>query len=424
VLFFFFTSTAWLIFLTGRRFFNNLAGILGAVFYVLMASQVTLSGMTAEMELFANLPLTAAIFLYLVLHQKKAPAAQFIWVGVLAAICIIYKITFVGALAAIGISIIFNFWFDKNQSGNLKKVFLRICAIATGFVISIALVGGYFASIGLWSRLMLVFTLGFKYFNDTALFPAGIVFPKPFGFSLFMIAMNNIALLLFGTIGTFRLLKRSFASTSEDILPGLVLALWFIASLGLAGMRGSGFAHYVLVAIPPLALIGGIEISEAHQRWQRTGSKQQAVIGASFMTALIVIFFFARNSNIYREYITYMLIPSSQRGEYFIYAKDQSDALETANYLKSHTNGEDFIYVWSTNLQEFYYADRLPPVEIIWPEYVSAIGPPQKIFNQRTKYIVVDTIQYLPQWLIDGLEEDYKLETIIGRLEIYRRKDS
>ena len=77
-------------------------------------------------------------------------------------------------------------------------------------------------------------------------------------------------------------------------------------------------------------------------------------------------------------------------------------------------------------MQLYYYADRLPPIDILWPPYVSATGPPERIFNQRTKYIVVDDIKIFsrPEWLLDGLEQNYQLETVINRMEIYRRMGS
>lgn len=43
----FFIATAWLIYKLGSLFFDDLTGVLGAFFFVLLASQVTLSGMTA-----------------------------------------------------------------------------------------------------------------------------------------------------------------------------------------------------------------------------------------------------------------------------------------------------------------------------------------------------------------------------------------
>jgi len=89
----FMLASTWLIFLMGRTFFNDLTGILGALFYILTSSQIYLAGMTAEMEHFANLPLIATMFLCLLLLRKKSPAIRFVWVGSLGAICILLGVT-------------------------------------------------------------------------------------------------------------------------------------------------------------------------------------------------------------------------------------------------------------------------------------------------------------------------------------------
>ena len=65
-------ASAWLIFLIGKSFFDDSTGILGAIFYALVSSQVLFSGTTAEMEHFANLPLIAAIFITHISKQKKS----------------------------------------------------------------------------------------------------------------------------------------------------------------------------------------------------------------------------------------------------------------------------------------------------------------------------------------------------------------
>lgn len=414
LLFVFILATAWLIFLLGRVFFDNRVGILGALFYILISSQATLSGMTAEMELFANLPLTGVMFQFLILLQKNAPARQFFWVGVLGAVCVLYKIIFVGSLAAVGMSVLIWAWLERDQTGNGKKLGARLGAIAVGFILPLVLVGGYFASLGLWQRLMLVFKFGFHYFNDTNLM--GALFPRPFGFPLFMVAMNNIALLLFGLIGTYRLIRRAIPLRTTQNLTDLTLALWVIICFALAGLRGGGFAHYVLVVGPPLALMGGIEISLTYQRWRMRYTPKQALIGASVMVVLIIFNYFWSNYDIYRQYIPKISGQISERTSY------QDRQQNIINYIKAHTTPDDFIYVWSTHLQEYYYADRLPPIDILWPEYVSALGPPERIFNPRTKYIVIDDIKYRPQWLLDGLEQKYCLDVIIMGIEVYRRK--
>ena len=410
-------ASTWLIFLIGGAFFNEQAGVLGAIFYVLASSQLYLAGMTAEMEHFANLPLIATMFAFLILLRKNSSTVPFIWVGLLGAICISYKIIFIGSLAAAGIAILIVAWTEKGQADNEKRLLFRLSAIAFGLILPLALVGGYFASIGLWQRLLLVFTLGLNYVNDASLI---VAFPKPFGFPLFMIAMNNIALLVFGLFGTYRLIRRAIPLRTSENLTDFTLALWLIISLALAGFRGGGFPHYPLIAIPPLALIGGIEISLNYQSWQIKSSKKQAQLGAGLMTALIVINFLWRNYDLYRQFIP------DKPGQETTYQSSKEQQNTLFDYIKSHTTPDDLIYVWSINMQLYYYADRMPPIDILWPSYVSATGPPERIFNPRTKYIVVDDVKIFsrPQWLLNGLEQNYRLEKVINGMEIYRRINS
>lgn len=408
----------WLIFLMGRDFYDQRAGLLGAVFYVLISSQVTLSGTSAEMEHFANLPLTATLFLALLLLRKNTLAVQFFWVGVLGALCVLYKIIFVGSLMAAGLAVLLAAWLGRRESGNALKTWTRLGAMGIGFLLPLGLVAGYFVSLGLWSRLMLIFTFGFSYFNNESLLSGDVIFPKPFGFSLFMIAMNNLAMLVFGAMGTYRLIRRSLPLRTVEKLTDLSLALWLIISFALAGSRGGGFAHYVLVVGPPLALIAAIEISLTYARWREAYTSTQALLGAGFMVAMIVAFYVWRNADVYVPYIAQV---TGQPLKPTIYQKYEQRQYLLNDYIIAHTNPDDFIYVWSTNLQEFYYADRFPPIDILWPEYVSALGPPELVFNPRTKYIVVDDVKFRPQWLLDGLAQYYALETVIMKTEVYRR---
>jgi len=412
-------ASAWLIFLMGRMFFDDLTGVLSAFFYVLGSSQLHLDGMTAQREHFANLPLTATILLFLILLRKNASAKQFIWIGILGAICVLYKVTFIGPLMVVGISILSEAWLRRSQTDNRKKAFLRLGSIFVGFILPLVFVGGYFASKGLWQRFVLIFTLGSNYINKGLLI-GDLIFPRPFGFPLFMLAMNNIALLLFGLFGTYRLIRSAFPLHTRENLTDFALALWLIISLALAGFRGSGFPHYPLIAIPPLALMGGIEISLTYRRWLITSSKKSAFLGAGIMTILIVIIYLWGNYDLYRQYIP------NKSGQESSYLSSQNGQLAVISYIKTHTTPDDFIYVWGINLQAYYYADRLPPIDIPWPIYVSATGSPERIFSPRTKYIIVDDVKIFsrPQWLLVGLEQYYHLETVINGMELYRRKGS
>jgi len=422
----FIIPTTWLVYWIGREFFDQRAGILGGFFYVLITSQLTLSGMSAEMEHFANFPLTATMFLFIILTKKNAPAIKFVWVGVVAAVSILYKVTFVGSLAAVGFSLCIGVWLERKQSDTIKKYFSRFAAITLGVILPLVMVGGYFASLGLWGRFLLVFSFGFNYFGDTSLMGTmgDTLFPRPFGFPLFVMVMNNFAILVFGLFGIFRLVRQAASSDHHKKLVNLTLVLWLIISFALAGMRGGGFAHYILVVCPPLALITGIELSLAYENWRQTSSHKQATVGVTVMVFLVLALYVWKNYELYLPYLAKLSGQISYEETYDQFYQRRQEILN--DYVKSHTAPDDFIYVWSTHLQHYYYADRLPPIDILWPEYVSATGSPQRVFDPRTKYIFVDSekIRERPDWLIEGLELNYHLETIIYGQEIYRRNGS
>ncbi|GAB1471043.1 hypothetical protein MASR2M66_19210 [Chloroflexota bacterium] len=409
-------AAAWLIFFVGRSYFNDLTGILGAFLFVLGTSQFYLAGTTAEMEHFANLFMIASVFLFLALLKQKSAPAQFIWVGVLGAVSILYKILFIAPLTAIGVGLFYSAWMERAQVGNIKKLLLRLTAIGAGVIIPLAGVVLYYAHLGLLQRFLLVFTLGFKYANDPSLI---ILFPKPFGFPLFMLAMNNIVLLVISLIGTYRLSRRVIQQHGSENPNDLILVSWLIFSLILAGFRGGGYQHYVLIVIPPLALTAAYEIAYSYQSWQKTSSQKLARFGAGILTALIVLFFLGRNFELYRYY--FPSLPNQENTP----QHRQAGQIEVFDYIRAHTTYEDFIYVWSIDLQAYYYADRLPPIDILWPSYVSATGPPKRIFNPRTKYIVMsDAATFArPAWLLKGIEENYFLETTLNGMELYRRVD-
>lgn len=415
-------ACAWLVYGMGRSLFDEETGVLGAFFFTLASSQRWVTGMTVEMEHFANLPLVANMFILTTLLRKSAPAWQYIWVGVLGAICVLYKVTFVAPLIVAGLSILTAAWISRHKSGAIKTMILQLTWMGIGFIVPLAMVAGYFASLGLWERFLLLFQLGTRYMGDSQLM-GGANLPRPFGFPLFWLSVNNIALLLFGLMGTYRIVRRSMPVRHTDNVADLALALWFIVSLALAGLRGGGFAHYVLPVIPPLALMAAFEISSAYHRWKTTSSPRNAALGAWVFVALVVINFGISNYELYNRYISYKAGTISHQD--FLRNVDQAGYVSQAitQYIKPRTTPDDFIYIWSVYVDVYYYADRLPPVDILWPSYISATGSPERIFDPRTKYIVLDVADRIerPQWLLDRLAMDYVLETTIEGREIYRR---
>lgn len=422
----FVTVCAWLLFLLGRSFVNNLTGILGAIFFTLVSSQILLNGMTAKIEPFANLPLTAGVFLIVSIIRKQAPAWQYIWVGLVGSICMLYKVIYVTPLALAGISILIMTWLDRNQVHPWKIALIRFFWMFVGFIVPVGMIGAHYASLGLWNRILLIFTLGLSYLNDSSLMSVPWL-PRPFGFPLFWMSVNNITLLVFGLLGAYRFTRRSIPVRNTNNLIDLIPVLWLIISFALTGLRGGGFPYYVQLTVPPLAFMGAVEIGDSYQRWMNAYTKRTAALGAGILTALVVINFAWANIDLYSHYVSYKLDRISYRD--FLYGYKGTgprswNAQIIADYITDHTVPDDHIYLWSTDVQLYYFSDRTPPVDILWPIYVSATGPAERIFTSQTKYIIVDMPERLarPEWLLDGLARSYQLETVIGEKEVYRRQ--
>src|SRR5215212_184054 len=156
-------ACALLLYLMGRMYFDEQIGIVGALFFILVSSQRGLAGMTVEMEHFANLPLIAGIFVLMVLSRRQAPAWQFIWLGILGALSILYKITFVAPLIVAGISIPLMAWMTRKEAGAWKTMLSRLIWMAIGLIVPLAIVAAYFASLGLWKQFLLIFEFGLNY---------------------------------------------------------------------------------------------------------------------------------------------------------------------------------------------------------------------------------------------------------------------
>jgi 4-amino-4-deoxy-L-arabinose transferase-like glycosyltransferase len=417
----------WLIFWIGHLFFNDLTGLLAALFFALGTSQIHLDGLTDQMELFANLPLIINMFILMTLLRSNPSARQYIWVGIVGAICILYKIVFVAPLMVAGIAICLLFWLERDVPGSGRHFLSRIVWTGIGTILPLLSVAGYFATKGLWQRVALVFTLGFNYLGDADTF-GNLTFSIPFGYPLFMMVLNNAAMLVCGVFGMGLLILRAIPLKSREDLIGMVIALWMIISFMLAGLRGGGYAHYILTTIPPLALAAGYGITKAYERW-KAASPTRAFISTALITGLIILFFYVTNNDLYRSYFPYKQgLISAEEFSARISNFSVADVRPIANYLQVHTEKQDYIYIWSTDVQLYYLADRTPPIDILWTDYISATGPAERIFHENTKYIVVRKLKMAnrpefprPQWFVDGLARNYTLETTLGNHEIYRR---
>lgn len=425
-------ATALLIYMIGKRLENKMIGLLSAIFFAFLSSNVFLGGTAARAELFANLPITAAILLTIELTLGGSKNWKFAVIGVMSTIAFLYKPGFLFPLIVAVLIIVANAWLTREREGSWRTVTLRIVFIVSGFMASILCVLGYFASQGLLSRFLLVFVFGQNYLDKLG-------DPLPISFialaPLYILAINNILLFVLGMAGSIRLFRLILKKNRMDnhfTLVGISLIFWFVFSISAAGITRKSWPYYSIIVVPPLAIIAAWEISQLNRifsRWLKSAGNRITMIPITIIVVAIVLFSGKKNYNQYYHYVLYRMGGETYQeflDNGFPYnAEIYKNTNKIAEYIISHTNPDDLVYFWSNDAQMYYLTNRRSPIDMIWTLYAEATGSYQRIFSPKTKYIVVgESIQSpRPKWMYEELEKSYTLEAVIEEQNIYRRID-
>ncbi len=411
---------AWVVYSIGRKAGSALGGALASVFFVLATALPSLHGDTAEIEQFANLPLSLTILAAAHVLTERKPARWYLLVGILGGISFLYKATFVHALAAVGITLlIVTIRFrDRSAWAALFKIGLYTLA---GFAAPLAVAAAYFAAIGAWPGLMLVFELGTGYVGrlDTPLYNI-VLFP------LFRVARANPALTILGLVGAVQIVRKFGQTIERQPATGpvrLMLVVWLGMSIIAAGASRLPFAYYGLLVVPALSLLAGTEIG---QIWERSRSERLL----AWVAAVFAIAIFVNGAFVSRQYLGAYLqyrfgnIPEAtflQEG--LTNGRAHLESLETAAYIRKNSAPDDLIFVWSDNVQIYYFADRRTPAYMLWPHYLDETAITQALAKKPLYVIVASRIVFnVPiDFLLQEMSGDYSLETVIGEHQVFRR---
>lgn len=417
----------WVLYYLGRKVSGEGTGVIAAVFFALISSQVMLKGMTGEPELFANLPITFAIALIILLLIKKSSSWLWLWVGVLSALAVIYKVVNLAPLATAGITILADFWEKHHMPGESRKFLERMIWLGIGFAIPILGMVAYFAQHGLLSRFLLIFSLGLKYVQEFSDLVQPLPLPPLIGFPIFLMSFNNIVLLVIGLVAALRMFRNKVKLSPPDLAIRVALISWLLLSFVEAGINRVGLAHYVLLIVPALSFFAALEINGIYLQMREQSSQKKARILAGGMLSLVLLNSVITNRSIYVHEAAYRLGKETYEqslaerpgaGEFYLKIKP------VAEYIRSHTAPEDLVYYWGTDAQFYYLAERRCALEFIWPYYATSSKNLENIFASQTKYIILASVEEQPRpiWLINGMSKDYHYETSIQGIEIYQRE--
>jgi len=428
-------ATAYLLYRLGVLLMDRPTGALAAFFYAILSSHVWLFGTTAEIELFANLPRTAAILVLMHLTTRRAEAWKFAFVGLLSAVAFLFKAVYLSPLIIAGLVVLIKLWQARATAGAWRKTMMCGLWTGIGFAIGLLPVVAYFGSLGLLPRFLLVFTLGKSYthFRQTAsaFYQSLLLYP------FFGLAVNNAALLIFSLaallVAFISKLPWYRSQRNEGSPVVCYVSVWYILSFFEAGITCAPFLHYYLLIVPPLALLAAWFLLKLHHNVKHQVRVASRFAATSLLVVLLTITLLISAKQNYRYYSLYAQYKLGTKAYEDFLLDGWSDSggaeliriQELSDYIQEHTSSADYIYYWSGGVQLYYVADRRCPVDIIWPLYAEATGPYQRIFVPQTKYIIVGESNNIPRpdWLYTELAGKYKLETVIQDQEVYRRVD-
>jgi hypothetical protein len=427
--------TAYLLYRLGVLLMDRATGLLAAIFYAILSADVFLYGSTAETELFANLPRTAAVLVLTHLLIRQSAAWKFVSVGLLSAAAFLFKAAYLSPLAMVGLALFVELWQTRRTAGAWRTPLIRGLWVGVGFVSGLLPVVAYFGLLGLFPRFLLVFTIGREYVNfrhtATAAQPYWLLHP------LLGLASDNIALLILGLTGLVMIvitaLPRYRDQRSNGALLKFCIAFWYVLSYIEAGITRVVFLHYYLLITPPLALLAAWFLLRTYHVIKHQFQPANRFVAVLVLTTLLTItlsFSLKKNCRFYNFYLRYKFGAVTYR-DFLLRGWSEHNGAEfvriqeLADYIQKHTSLSDYIYYWSGGVQLYYQANRRCPIDMIWPLYAEATGPYQRIFVPQTKYVIVGESNNVsrPGWLYAELAKNYTLETVIKDQELYRRVD-
>jgi 4-amino-4-deoxy-L-arabinose transferase-like glycosyltransferase len=422
--------TAYLLYLLGRVVMTRSAGFLAALFYILLTSHIWLYGTSAQRELFAPLPQIGAVLSLVYLIQQKSAAWKFIYVGLAGGAYFHFKATYISPLLLGGFVVLHLAWMERHHLQSWRKTIESGLWMGIGFALALLPIWLYFGWLGLLPRFLMVFTLGQDYIGlinvipglETQTWLLYILFP------ILGLGYNNLALLSF-SLAAFLLilLKKDWRQSSL-----IYIAVWYVLVFVEAGLNRRYFAHYYLLIVPALTLLAAYFLVTIYRQGQIQPRLVARRVSSLLVLTLLLITFalsIQQNFNYYRHYLLYKTSAATLDDFLLDGWPEMGPKLvqlqQLADYIAQNTTPTDRIYYWSFNVQLYYLADRRAAVDFIWPEYAELIDAPEQIFAPTTKYVVIDTNINggVPEWIWQGLAENYRLEKVLEDQEIYRRRE-
>jgi len=341
-------------------------------------------GNIANGEIFMIMPATIGAYL-LWKNCRKTRRLVFFWTGALFAIAFLFKVPIIFDLVGIMLFV----WIFNNDSWKKRLKFLTQPAFwltLAGFLLPIALTTFYYWTIG-----------AFKPFFYSALFQ-NIGYLSSWegaGQPLWQGGLFQRGVILSAIIAFLFIVKKHLRKET------LFIALWFAFSLFGALLSGRPYAHYLIEASVPFALLVSLIFSSK----KALEKVILAVVGClAFISFFYYRFWSYKNLPYYQNFVSFVLGRKSQQ-EYFDFFGSVTRNYQVAYFIKERTVKNDKIFVWGTQPAIYVVSKRLPVGRYTVSYHVADFNAWDETIN--------GLIQKKPEFIVKMLDE----EKDFGRLD-------
>jgi len=340
------------VFLLGRRFFSERAGVFASGLYAFAYLAWTAPSDLAETEGFMAAPLAFAFALYLPDDTREDAPLRALTAGLLLSIAFLFKAPALLFLLGLPVAEVL---LRREGSWSTAGAAGRMALAALGFaVLPVALVL-YMAVGGVLDDFLDIQRNYTAHYNAYRYAPAGMSHAR-FVLDATSEFITGAAFLVVPAAGAvlFAFFRRGEARA--------VALLAAMTLLGVAGIwwQGKMFSYHWLVLLPLLALLAGYALDQLGVQFQ-TLARPRTIGGWTVLAVGLIVLAYPALRDTYDDYrvlVRYMDGSMSRRDVEAHYHPLYTQNHQLVDYVRTHSEEDDRVFVWGLWPQVYFWLDR------------------------------------------------------------------
>jgi hypothetical protein len=408
------------IFLSVKRLFSPLAGVVAAITYAIVSLTPYLSGFTIQAEHGVALFTSLGIYLYVLAREKKKSYLYFL-MGFALGAAFMVKTTGLFLMFWGGLILIIDFFFaqEKKYKNLISQVgcYCGGAILVVGGLLLVIYTKGTFNDMVFW-----VYDIP-KYYVNRIPFDEGV---KYFGYSRDAIVQNYKFLWVHAILALGVCLPGMFSVKTK-------LFVFSLAALSfLTIVPGYYFyGHYWIQLIPGVAVLSGVTFYCIVELLAKKFNLRQPAVRYAYLCGFVLMVLLHLNKlKSYYFNPNYNLILRSVYGN-----NPFPESMEIANFINRIAKPEDQMAVFGSEPQMYIYTNKISPTRHVFFSTIVASIPEHRQFQRefvkdveaaKPKYFVLyrhsvsllvqaNVDQYVFQWADKYLAENYN---VIGMVDM------